>query len=142
MSSEEKKYKCSVKIMRSYDYCHFEVCLGTDELMDLDGINQMRKEAALLVDEAVRQYQIAKEKESSRKWNYTQMKGLLDKIKLIESLPESERTPEQAALLRGNADSEFWQTYESEDYYYQDDPYRDHHFSMLRKFQKTIVKPI
>jgi len=135
------KYKSSVKIMRSYDYCHFEVCLGTDEELDLDGINNMRKEAAILADEAVRQYQIAKGKESARKWQDTQIEGLLKKIEFIETLPESERTPEQAALLRGKADTDFWQQYGCEDYFYQDDPHRDHHFSMLRKFQKTIVRP-
>jgi hypothetical protein len=136
----DHKYKASVKIMRSYDYCHFEVCLGTDEERDLDGINEMRKEAALLADEAVRQYQIARKKEDLRKWNDSQKESLLQKIKFIEDLPESERTPEQAAILRGKASSDFWTSLEEEDYYYQDDPMRDHHFSMLRKFQKTVVK--
>jgi hypothetical protein len=48
--------QASVKVMRSYDYCHFEVCLSLDKEMTLGEINNMRKDAARLADEAVRQY--------------------------------------------------------------------------------------
>jgi hypothetical protein len=40
----------SVRVMRSYDYNHFEVTLGTDEKVDLKTINEMRKDAQLATD--------------------------------------------------------------------------------------------
>ena len=46
--------KGSVKIMLSYDYCHFEIALASDEEMELKEINEMRKDAQRLADEAVR----------------------------------------------------------------------------------------
>ena len=54
------KVKASVKIMRSYDYNHFECSLSSDEEMDLNDVDDMRKECARLVDKAVLQYKISK----------------------------------------------------------------------------------
>lgn len=53
--------KGSVKVMRLYDYCHFEVCLGSDEDMTLEQIDDMRKDAQWLADKAVEQYKTAKD---------------------------------------------------------------------------------
>ncbi len=50
----------SVKVMRSYDYCHFEVALST-QCSTMGGIDDLRKDAARLVDKAVAQYITAKE---------------------------------------------------------------------------------
>lgn len=50
----------SVKVMRSHDYCHFEVSLGYDAPATLEQIDALRKEAARLADKAVEQYKIAK----------------------------------------------------------------------------------
>lgn len=36
----------TVRVMRSYDYCHFEIVLGSNEDMTTDQVNDMRKEAA------------------------------------------------------------------------------------------------
>lgn len=131
----------SVKILRSYDYCHFEVALSREVPDgDLDAANELRKEAAILVDEAVRQYKVAKEKESKRESNKWGLRQLLDRIKHVESKPQSEWSAEEAALMRAKADKEFWRSHHDEDYYYSD-PERDHHFSMLRQFQKARVKP-
>ena len=55
-----------VKVMLSYDYNHFEVCLSVDENATLKEINERRKEAQRLCDEAVRQYKIAKVKAEKR----------------------------------------------------------------------------
>lgn len=131
--------KASVKIMRSYDYCHFEVALGSDEDLDLDGINDLRKQAAVLVDEAVRQYKIAKRKESEREATESSMRWQLESLERARKTAPGELTPEQAALLRNAEDKDFWKDYEEDDYYYGD-PERDHHFSMLRKFQEARVK--
>ncbi|OGF05224.1 MAG: hypothetical protein A2W00_04565 [Candidatus Eisenbacteria bacterium RBG_16_71_46] len=78
----------TVKIMRSYDYCHFEVQLGSDENLTLEEINDLRKQAALLVDEAVRQYKIAKKKEQARTQHEWETERLLERIQAIERKPE------------------------------------------------------
>ena len=59
--------KASVKVMRSYDYCHFEIVLGRDQTDKINAyeitendVDGMRKEAARLVDKAVEQYKIKK----------------------------------------------------------------------------------
>ena len=132
--------KASVKIMRSYDYCHFEIVLGSDEDLTLNQVNELRKQAALLADEAVRQYKIAKQAERRRENRDWQLAELLDKLKNLKSKPQNELTPEEAALLRTEADAEFWHAWKQDDYYYADDPDRDHHFSMLRRFQSTQIK--
>ena len=46
--------KASVKILRSFDYCHFEVSLSYDDDMTLEQVNDLRKQAAVLVDEVGR----------------------------------------------------------------------------------------
>ena len=52
----------SVKVMRSYDFCHFEVSLSSvndGEISSVE-VDELRKEAARLADKAVEQYKIAK----------------------------------------------------------------------------------
>lgn len=130
--------QASVKVMRSYDYCHFEVIL-TDECKDLDAVNELRKQAAILVDDAVRQYRVCKSKESARQSKEWEANNLLAKIKRIEEKPSSEWTIEETAFMRTKADHEFWKQLHEEDYYYQDEE-REHHFSMLRQFKESKVK--
>lgn len=134
-----KKFKASVKVMRSHDYCHFEATLGSDEPMDLDEIDDMRKHAAILVDEAIRQYKIAKAKEqkrSAKEWDLERVRERLDRI---EKTPKSELAAVDAAFLRASKDKEFWKEYDDDGYSYSD-PERDHHFSMLRKFKEARVR--
>jgi hypothetical protein len=132
--------QASVKVMRSYDYCHFEVALSREVPDgDLDAVNELRKEAAVLVDEAVRQYKVAKDKESRRQGKEWQVRQLLERINHIEKKPASEWTVEEAALMRSKSDQEFWREAHEEDYYYSD-PEREHHFSMLRAFKDAKVK--
>ena len=50
----------SVKVMRSHDYCHFEVCLSSSSANTLELVDELRKQAARLADKAVKQYQQSK----------------------------------------------------------------------------------
>jgi hypothetical protein len=131
--------KASVKVMRSYDYCHFEVALSSDEEMDLDQVNNLRKQAAILVDEAVRQYRLAKKAEDSRQRHDWDKERAIERAKKLSDKPQSEWSIEDAAFMRSYEDKEFWRDMEQDDYCYADDPERDHHFSMLRKFQETRI---
>jgi hypothetical protein len=138
----ELKFKASAKVMRSYDYCHFEITLGSDELMNLDQVDDLRKHAAVLVDEAVRQYKKAKNRESncyyleSEKKShgnlYSELKNKLDK--------GEELTPEEVAALRMYEDDLFWSQFdETYDYYGEYQADTDHHFTMLEKFKKARI---
>ena len=131
--------KASVKVMRSYDYCHFEVALSSDQEMTLDEVNGLRKQAAILVDEAVREYRIAKKREDSRQRFEWDKERAVERATKLREKPPSEWSIDEAAFMRSYEDKEFWRDFESEDYYYDADPERDHHFSMLRKFQETRI---
>lgn len=103
--------RASVKVMRSYDYCHFEVTLGTDEDMTLEQVDDMRKSAQRLADRAVLQYALAKKLIPSQKYEYGELGRQVKAIK--ENYPKSEWTPEQKAKVKALADFVF--------YDYQDD---------------------
>jgi tryptophan 2,3-dioxygenase len=136
---KEQEFTASVRVMRSYDYCHFEISLGSENLT-LEQVNDLRKKAALLVDEAVRQYIIAKGKEDARRLTHGDIERALRRIELIKEQPKNEWSIEDAALMRSYEDKEFWKLYEVDEYFYEDEPEREHHFSMLRKFQDVSVK--
>ena len=102
----------SVKVMNSYDYCHFEVVLSIEntEIADVDAL---RKEAQRLVDKAIKQYKVAKRIASHLPDSYSA--GRIQAIK--ENFPKSEWTPEQAAAVKAYDDAMFATSH----YDYQDD---------------------
>jgi len=103
--------RASVKVMNSYDYCHFEVALGSDQEMSLDDVDEMRKQAQRLVDKAISQYKIAKDRANQRtnlKWERDQ---LLVECKRIEERPEGERTASDKAKLKALSDEAYWNQY-------------------------------
>lgn len=112
----------SVTVMRSYDYCHFEVSLQSNvegEFETLDSVDAMRKEAAKLVDKAVEQYkqmqELSKGKDNNRwQFEHLEREALITK----ENVPQSEWTPEQKAIVKKYEDAKF---YMSLDYDYDDD---------------------
>lgn len=111
--------KGSVKVMRSYDYCHFEVCLSSDENMTLEQVDAMRKEAARLVDKAVEQYIIKKAQVSACCDVEQRLPRLQKEVQIIEeNYPKSEWTPGQEATIKALEDLEYRLAH---DYDYQDD---------------------
>lgn len=122
--------KASVKVMRSFDYCHFEICLGFDDDVTIhevrsdnhDGfskaVDELRKEAAKLADKAVVQYKQAKEHYSNVLYRGKHIKHCRKEVEEIKKIPESERTPRQKAQIKALADYEFMLT---KKYDYQDD---------------------
>jgi hypothetical protein len=112
--------KGSVKIMLSYDYSHFEVALATDKELDAAGVNEMRKTAQRLADEAVRQYKRAKEAAERQLQGKYERQNALHEIQRIEAKPEQERTVREVALLKEHQD-ENWEEQFKDDYDYDDD---------------------
>ena len=109
--------KGSVKIMLSYDYCHFEIVLSSDEEMTLEQIDEMRKDAQRLADKAVYQYKVAKANWKYSKYNSEYRKELEQKVKIIkENYPKSEWTEEQKAIVKSLEDFEYYDYQDNWDY--------------------------
>jgi vacuolar-type H+-ATPase subunit I/STV1 len=118
MPTENQTFSASVKVMRSYDYCHFEICLGSDEKLDKHAVNELRKDAQRLADEAVRQYAKAKEiHESALQFTHerTRIEREVDEIR---KKAESEWTPYEKAEVKALED---YRHYEQVGYDYEDD---------------------
>ena len=112
------KTKASVKLMRSYDYNHFEVSLSTDELIDEKEVNSLRIKAAKLVDHAIEQYKEAKKAEAYCMNNSYERNELERKVKDIkENFPQGEWTSEQKATVKKLDDLNFLDQFEYDDDY-------------------------
>jgi hypothetical protein len=112
--------KGSVKIMLSYDYSHFEVALSSDDNLDAEGVNALRKTAQRLADEAVRQYKEAKKAAELRAQSIYDKESFLRQIKRIEATPEADRSVQDIAALKQFTDED-WENQFRHDYDYRDD---------------------
>jgi hypothetical protein len=103
----------SVRVMRSYDYNHFEITLGTSESATPEEVDSLRKEASRLADKAVKQYQIAKasaEREARLKEVW--------RLKQAQETPEGERSSAEKAIIKYHDDAAFAARFH---YDYEDD---------------------
>lgn len=102
----------SVKVMNSFDYCHFEVALSAEDVT-LEDVDRLRKEAQRLVDKSIKQYKVAKRTASQMPDSY--LKSRVQTLR--ENIPQSEWTPEQKAMVKAYNDAMF----AAQQYDYQDD---------------------
>ena len=111
----------SVKIMLSYDYCHFEVSLGLndDTGITLEEIDNMRKNTQRLADKAVAQYKKAKEMAALRIEGKHQMYNFEKICEAIKSKKEEDRTIKETAMLKQYQDED-WQKQFDYEYDYED----------------------
>lgn len=120
MASQPTIQIASVKVMRSHDYCHFEINLSAsincppDSAEWFGQVDGLRKNAARLADKAVEQYKVAKRAHESEKNSWDTLKYAAEQAELT---PEAERTPEEKAAIKALADARFNQRH----YDYQDD---------------------
>lgn len=114
--------ECSVRVMRSHDYCHFEVVLGyvhePGQRILLSAVDDLRKVAARLVDKAVEQYKVKKIDLYRQENNAQYRDSARPEAQRIEAKPETDRTPEEQALLKRYRDAVFEA---SRGYDYRDD---------------------
>ena len=115
-----------VKVMRSFDYCHFEIQLGWNSAenygaeIEYENVDELRKEAARLVDKAVEQYKIKKNSIQGYFDLESKIESLREKYKTFaESKPKDWWTPEQKAIAKTLDDLIF--EYNNNYYDYQDD---------------------
>lgn len=90
----------TVRVMRSHDYSHFEVCLTSNTATDPEMVDNLRKEAARLVDKAVDQFKVMKENLSRLEVEERRRLYPTGHIRDIRSKKESDRTPEEMAVLK------------------------------------------
>lgn len=97
----------SVKVMRSHDYCHFEVNLSTDIDPSADAcaqVDELRKTAARLADKAVEQYKIAKDNARIIESEQGRLDNAMFYAQKILDKPEGERTPQEQAQVKALQD--------------------------------------
>lgn len=116
---------CSVKVMRSFDYCHFEIVLGVttesnEQQISNADIDLLRKEAARHADKAVEQYKVAKRALAKRESAIQTMSYGFEKAEFqrIEAKAETDRTEEEKATWKHYKDAVFQA---NRAYDYQDD---------------------
>ena len=97
----------SVKIMLSYNYCHFEVCKGSDSDLTNKEINEMRKDVQRLADEAVRQFKKFQQNAIERIDGETKILNFEQQCRQIKLKNECDRTLKEIAMLK---------TFETENY--------------------------
>lgn len=97
--SEPAITTASVRVMRSYDYCHFEVVLSSSGANTVEAVDQLRKTAARLADKAVKQYAVMQEHVSTNWTRNMELERLYARKAEVEQIPEADRTPEQQAVL-------------------------------------------
>lgn len=122
----------TVRVMRSYDYCHFEVVLtvraqedltrsrgpsgpseSTSRPVTLTIVDQLRKEAARLVDKAVDQFRKKKHAiEVTENWETAHLRKLAQEA---GAEAEADRTPEEMATIKAYQDRLFEARYDYED---------------------------
>lgn len=120
MSTDFVSKTASVKVMRSFDYCHFEINIGLESEggLTLVDIDSARKEAARLADKAVEQYKVAKANAQKLLGEKEQRRYLKERVERTRATPEGERTISQQAELKA-FDDEAYQA--SRAYDYEDD---------------------
>lgn len=107
----------SVKVMQSYNYCHFEasMSLENEEGIENVDIDNARKDCQRLTDKAVKQYQQAKEFESKRA-NLRSEKSILEReVANIKSMPENTWSVTDKAKVKALADHNWDLQFDYED---------------------------
>lgn len=96
-----KATQATVKVMLSYNYCHFEVSkvLEGDDITNAD-IDAARKDCQRLADKAVAQYQKAKSEESKRTSNSYERSQLEAEVSRLRQKSESELSPLDKAKIK------------------------------------------
>jgi hypothetical protein len=112
----------SVKVMLSYDYCHFEASMQieNEDGLQLSEIDEARKNCNRLANKAVDQYRIYKEIAMKRS-NCEYDKGYFEQqCKLIFAKKEGDRTIKEIAMLKQYQDED-WQKQFDYNYDFKDD---------------------
>lgn len=119
---ETIRKSASVKVMLSYDYCHFEVAMSVENEsgLSIQDIDNARKDCQRLADKAVSQYKTAKAAAAKRSDGLYQMQNFEAECKKIKAKDEHDRTLKEIGMLK-QYENEKWQEQFEWDYDYNDD---------------------
>lgn len=99
----------SVKVMKSYDYCHFEVQLSDEAENAEKGIqlaDELGKVAQILADNQIDRYKRKKlHMEQRNPFANWQLERMFD---YIGRITEGNRTPEMKAVIKARDDYQHW----------------------------------
>jgi hypothetical protein len=118
----------SVKIMLSYDYCHFEICKSTDQAVTDPEIDAMRKDCQRLADKAVHQYQLAKVCQQKRAQDRCERADLEREVNcIVHDIPPDAQSPEDKAKIKALADTRWAERhrYDYEDEFAEPEDFED-----------------
>lgn len=112
----------SVKVMLSYDYCHFETSMQIENEAGLTGtdIDCARKLCNRLANKAVNQYKIYKESVSKRANSVYEKSEFEKQCAKINTKAEQDRTIKEIAMLKQYQDED-WQKQFDYNYDFEDD---------------------
>jgi len=108
MASPEIKIEiASVKVMRSYDHCHFEITLSSSCTAAPGDVDELRKTAARLADKAVEQYKIARLNAQNLLADKAEYEHESARVERLLAIPEAERTAEDKAEIKASQDHQW-----------------------------------
>lgn len=112
----------SVKVMLSYDYCHFEssMTLENEEGVSAKEVDDARKTCQRLAYKAAGQYRTAKEMAARRSDGKYQMQNFQQECEKIKKKDEHDRTLKEIGMLK-QYENENWQAQFDYEYDYDDD---------------------
>lgn len=111
-----------VKVMLSYDYCHFEASCTIENANGVDNydIDGTRKDMQRICDKAVRQYKVAKEMANNRQNSEYEKQRFASQCSAILNKSECDRTVKEIAMLKQYQNEE-WESQFNYSYNYMDD---------------------
>lgn len=106
----------TVKVMLSYDYCHFEISkqIEGDDVNNAQ-IDEARKDCQRLADKAVGQYKKAKTEAIRQTGSTSEQKQLELEVSGIKLIPEEQWTVLQKAKVKALEDYKFQTRYDYND---------------------------
>lgn len=113
----------SVKVMLSYDYCHFEasMSLENENGIPIEDIDNARKQCNRLANKAVEQYKIYKRAAQKRVNSKYERESFESSCKQIALKNPEDRTVKEIAMLKQYED-ENWQAQFDYNYDFEDEP--------------------
>lgn len=112
----------SVKVMQSYNYCHFEAAMSleNDNGIQVKEIDEARKTCLRLTNKAIGQYQQGKQVAANRNDAGVKIRAFKQEIELIQKKNEHDRTLREIGMLK-QYEQENWEAQFEESYDYDDD---------------------
>mgnify|MGYP001389598588 CR=1 FL=1 len=110
----------TARVMRSHDYCQFELALTAEDPdgITMDGADDLRRCAATLVDEAVRQYDEMRAHARRQDELPRQKWEMEERLRIAKSKKREDLTLAEADLLRQAEDASFWARFDAEEFDY------------------------